>query len=70
MSDIMGNGSDRHNWKRGASLQWGAGGQPWIAAQTPYKCEKCGASFIHYYHQEPNIYAAMEAAGIDSTQCR
>lgn len=70
MSDIMGNGSDRHEWKRGESLQWSRHGfAAWGNAQTPYTCEKCGAKFIHYYHAEPNIYAAMEAAGIDSKQC-
>jgi hypothetical protein len=65
--DITGN--DRHNWKRGESLQWGARGLPHQVAQTPYKCERCGKSFIHFYHQEPNIYAALEKAGI-TDECR
>lgn len=70
MSDIMGNDNDRHDWKRGESLQWGRmGGSAYNLAQTPYKCEKCGASFIHYYHQMPNIYAAMEEAGINPDSC-
>ena len=69
MSDIMGNEKDQHDWKRGESLQWGALGLPRDFAQTPYQCEKCRKSFTHFYNQEPNIYAAMEAAGIDSTSC-
>lgn len=69
MSDIIGNGSDRHEWKRGESLQWSERGWGWHAAQTPYTCTKCGVRFIHYYHSEPNIYAAMEAAGVDTKQC-
>ena len=69
MSDINGNDQDRHNWKRGDSFQWGERGiHAYGLAQTPYKCEKCGKSFVHFYHQEPNIYAAMKAAGIPD-QC-
>lgn len=67
MSDIIGN--DRHDWKRGETLQWAARGLTHQAAQTPYKCAKCGASFVHYYHQEPNIYAAMEEAGVNPDLC-
>jgi len=69
MSDINGSDSDRHEWQRGKSLQWGARGLPHETAQTPYKCSRCGKGFTHYYHQEPNIYAAMEEAGIN-LECR
>lgn len=69
MSDITGNDLDRHEWRRGESLQWGSLGLPRETAQTPYKCEKCGKSFTHFYHQEPNIYAAMAAVGINPDSC-
>jgi hypothetical protein len=58
-----------HDWKNGPSLQWGAMGLSPSAAQTPFKCAKCGASFIHFYNQTPNIYAAMEQAGINPDVC-
>ena len=62
--EITGPKTDRHEWQRGESLQWGERHLPWETAQTPYKCARCGKSFIHFYHQEPNIYVALEAAGI------
>jgi hypothetical protein len=70
MSDICGNPQDYHDWHRGETLQWGEAGLPYEAAQTPYECTKCKATFIHFYHQEPNIYAVMTEAGIDPTRCQ
>ena len=55
-----------HDWERGESLQWSSAGLPSGAAQTPFKCRKCGAAFIHYYNQQPNIYKAMQEQGIEN----
>lgn len=44
-----------HNFKQGESFQWGA---------------VCGQSFLHDYHTTPNIFKAMEQAGIDPAVCK
>lgn len=67
MSDIYANA---HKWERGDSLQWGAMNLPSTVAQTPFRCALCGASFVHYYHQQPNIYKAIAEAGIDNSVCQ
>jgi hypothetical protein len=35
---------------------------------TSYRCGVCGARFMHYYDVEPDIFAAMQRAGV-SDKC-
>lgn len=60
----------QHKWQRGESVQWGERGLGYDAAATPYYCETCGAKFVHRYHIQPNIYKAMEEAGITNDDCK
>ena len=66
MSDIY---DTKHHWQSGDSVQWGALGLGYDASATPFKCSKCGKTFIHRYHQQPNIYEAIAEAGIDNSHC-
>lgn len=59
-----------HTWVNGESVQWGAGGLSYEDAATPYRCAACGAKFVHRYHIQPNIYKAMEEAGITEDGCQ
>ena len=55
MSHIVGSGwGSDHEWKRGYT-----GGDK----GTPYQCE-CGASFVHWYDETPDIFEAMKLAGV------
>lgn len=59
----------RHQWERGESVQWSELGLDGSAAATPFHCIVCGTRFTHFYHNEPNIYRAMAAVGIDNEKC-
>lgn len=62
MSDIGGVGyGDKHDWKRGETAQ--VGDRYWDKG-TGYHCPKCGASFNHAYDIIPNIFQAIEQAGV------
>lgn len=52
-----------HDWRRGKSHQWAYYGGP---AHTPWTClnRGCGAHFLHFYHDTPDIREAMREAAI------
>lgn len=56
---------DSHNWEHGEPHQWGTWGG---RAQTRWACLDCGVSFIHFYHDIPDIRQAMRQANIPD-QC-
>ena len=59
----------RHSFQNMGSLQWGKLGLPYESAKTEYKCKHCGKGFVHLYHQEPDIYKAMENVGLKIDNC-
>ena len=66
MSDINGNGyGSSHDWER----LWSNTTNSRQKKATHYKCRKCGATFSHFYDIEPNIFKAMELAGV-SKDCK
>lgn len=62
MSDIFGKGwDDDHNWQRGSTAQVGS---TWAAKSTTYQCRNCGVAFSHPYDIIPDIFQAIEQAGV------
>lgn len=65
MSHVNGIGyGSSHNWENRGSLQWGSMGLPSTAARTDYNCKDCGVRFVHQYNITPNIFKAIEEAGV------
>lgn len=65
-SHIHGEGfGHSHVWIRGGTNQGGFG-QGLTASQkaTAYMCPNCGSSFSHQYDVVPNIFQAIENAGV------
>ena len=60
----------KHEFENLGSLQWGKAGLPYESAKTDYRCKKCKKGFTHFYHQEPNIYKAIEQAGLKMDDCQ
>lgn len=66
-SAVCGNGhGSSHAWVRGATAQVGAAAA--ARKSTAYRCSACGAQFVHYYDLVPNIFDAIERAGV-ADQC-
>ena len=67
-TDIYGSGYGyAHHWKQvGSRMYFGLDGleSPQIGGPTYYKCQQCGISFDHHYHDEPDIFEAIKQAGI------
>jgi hypothetical protein len=67
---ILGKGyGSSHRWSKGSTL-WSSTTQPLMPHQkhTHYQCVECDAHFLHFYDITPDIFDAIEQAGI-SDQC-
>ena len=62
-SAIAGDGyGSSHAWARGKTAQVGAAAA--FFKRTDYHCAACGAHFVHPYDLMPNIFEAIELAGV------
>lgn len=57
VSDIQGEGF-------GSSHEWRGDTPQDNSKRTFYVCASCGASFCHQYNRQPEIFAAIEEAGV------
>jgi len=55
-----------HDFENIYTHQWAVWGGK---AYSDFVCKKCGITFTHYYHEQPNIFAAIKDAGIDISKC-
>lgn len=61
MSDINGKGyGDSHDWAKLVTAQV----QSWGRKETLYKCRRCDVLFSHFYDETPDIFEAIEKAGV------
>ena len=60
----------KHQFINKGSVQWSKEGLGYMDACSTFECKNCLKTFKHYYHKEPNIYVALEEAGIKEDDCQ